>query len=107
MVDGLAYDEVVTERAASQERPQPDTLDIPCRHEFPHDGPCEPGVAQERPSIDVLRDALQQSAERFHGLNDEPPHLSHIFRECPHAYCVEARAALAGGSVASPEPSDG
>jgi hypothetical protein len=60
-------------------------------------------AAQERPPIDVLREALQQSAERFHGLTDDPPHLYHIFRECPHVYCVEARTALAGGSVASPD----
>jgi hypothetical protein len=107
---------VAAARAASQERPQPlppcpicgkDDLFIgrDGKAGCPH---CEvavilPGVAQERPSIDVLREALQQSAERFHGLTDEPPHLYHVFRECPHDYCVEARTALAG--VAQERPS--
>jgi hypothetical protein len=77
-------------RAASQERPQPDTLDIPCRHEFPHDGPCEPGVAQERPSIDV-RAALREVAAYF---GDGPLVIENGIVTRP-----------AGGSVASPEPS--
>jgi hypothetical protein len=65
MVDGLAYDEVVTERAASQERPQPDPEP---KHTEGQGEMCDPDcphwawstrrpqrVAQERPPLDVER----------------------------------------------------
>jgi hypothetical protein len=41
-----------------------------------------------------LREALRESAERFHGLSDDPVHLAHIFAVCPSRECSEARAAL-------------
>jgi hypothetical protein len=78
-------------RGVAQERPQPDPW--PCRHPIPHDGPCEPaGVAQERPSIE--RQLLQRIVDTI-----------------PVAYDVDgvifaAHEYLAGGSVASPEPSE-
>ena len=46
---------------------------------------------QER---DRLREALRKSAERLHGLSEDPEHLRHTFSECPAHECAQARAAL-------------
>jgi hypothetical protein len=48
----------------------------------------------EAAEADQLREALRESAERFHGLSDDPVHLAHIFAVCPSRECSEARAAL-------------
>ena len=38
--------------------------------------------------------ALESSAEKLHGLRDEPECLMHLFNECPKSYCTEARDAI-------------
>jgi hypothetical protein len=58
------------------------------------------GVAQERPPIDVLRSALERTLANFEAVLARRP-----VRDATETI-AEARAALAGGSVASPEPSE-
>jgi SMC interacting uncharacterized protein involved in chromosome segregation len=41
-----------------------------------------------------LREALQTTAERHHGLSNDPVHLRSTFSECESRECVEARQAL-------------
>jgi hypothetical protein len=89
-------------RAASQERPQPvhdERCCWPNQFEGAPHRDC-PGVAQERPPTDVaqLRQSLEDTG--WYIEDDEGNEL---------AYDVAADwlARLAGGSVASPEPSDG
>lgn len=41
-----------------------------------------------------LREALERSAERLHGLSEDPVHAGSVFAECQAFECVEARAAL-------------
>ena len=61
--------------------------------------PATPAIEAEA-AADALRERdeavrlLRRSAERFHGLSDDWPHLGHIFNECPNEYCAEARTFL-------------
>lgn len=41
-----------------------------------------------------LREALEVSAHRLHDLADELEHSLHIFADCPHYACTDAREAL-------------
>jgi hypothetical protein len=91
---------------ASQERPQ--LRKVPVSDDFrppprPHplDHIATPsGVAQERPPIDVLRSALERTLANFEAVLARRP-----VRDATETI-AEARAALAGGSVASPEPDE-
>jgi hypothetical protein len=101
-------------RAASQERPQPlppcpicgkDDLFIGTdgKPGCPH---CEvavtlSGVAQERPPIDVERLAQAMNNVRPYGGNPS------VWAKIAAQQVADEYARLAGGSVASPEPSDG
>jgi hypothetical protein len=130
MMDGLVYDEIVTERAASQERPQPPTWRQPTADEpggrrnpsyETECGECgtrlritnnyspqgdfldqssEPvGVAQERPPIDV-------PPHPFIEVQRSPTHCL-LFIEGGTCKQPPNAPIHGGGSVASPEPSDG
>jgi hypothetical protein len=57
-------------------------------------------ASQERPPIDVLRSALERTLANFEAVLARRP-----VRDATETI-AEARAALAGGSVASPEPSE-
>lgn len=38
--------------------------------------------------------ALKDTAEKLHGLRNEPECLMHLFQNCPKSYCAEARDAI-------------
>lgn len=42
----------------------------------------------------ALERALRQSADRLHSLSDEPPHMYHVFNDCPDYKCQDAQSAL-------------
>jgi hypothetical protein len=87
----------VEARAASQERPQPTSIDADWSDAVDR---YMPGGAQERPPIDVLRSALERTLANFEAVLARRP-----VRDATETI-AEARAALAGGSVASPERSE-
>jgi hypothetical protein len=118
MVDGLAYDEVVTERAASQERPHTTEADALLREWVEHHQPegyegiqdCSDindrteaylaAAPQERPPIDVdwRRVSVRVGELIWRRANVTPAEA--------HAIATDIYALLAGGSVASPEPTE-
>ena len=53
--------------------------------------------------VAALEEAYKRLASQRHSLSEQPVHMEHIFRECPHPDCQAARALLA---AAPSEPPD-
>ena len=49
-------------------------------------------MAEEREK--KLREGFRRSAERMHSLSEDPEHMGHVFNDCPHYACFEARGTL-------------